>query len=167
VAGRIPVVGGTAGRAEPGPLAEQGNAAAQFNLAIIYAKGRGVPQHYATAVSWLRKSADQGDADAQNNLGFMYEMGRGVPQDFAAALSWFRKAADKGHTEAQRNLGIMYFAGRGIPQDSHCAHVAQLGCGQRERCSCGRPGYCVSEDDTSASRGSAEAGPRVEAEMTR
>jgi TPR repeat protein len=73
------------------PLAEQGNAVAQFNLAIIYARGRGVPQDYATAVSWLRKSADQGDADAQNNLGFMYEMGRGVPQDFAAALSWFAR----------------------------------------------------------------------------
>ena len=46
------------------PLAEQGNARAQFNLGLMYANGRGVPQDYAQAVKWYRLAADQGIADA-------------------------------------------------------------------------------------------------------
>ncbi len=34
------------------PLAEQGNAKAQFFLGIMYDKGKGVPQDYAEAVGW-------------------------------------------------------------------------------------------------------------------
>ncbi len=51
------------------PLAEQGNAGAQFNLGVMYYKGRGVPQDYAEAVKWYRKAAEQGNAGAQFNLG--------------------------------------------------------------------------------------------------
>ena len=50
------------------PLADQGNAGAQFNLGVMYAKDQGVPQNYAEAVRWYRLAADQGDANAQNNL---------------------------------------------------------------------------------------------------
>ena len=32
------------------PLAEQGNAPAQFNLGLIYAKGQGVTRNYKTAL---------------------------------------------------------------------------------------------------------------------
>ena len=46
--------------------ADQGNATAQFNLALMYANGQGVPQNYAEAVKWYRLAADQGDAEAQN-----------------------------------------------------------------------------------------------------
>jgi TPR repeat protein len=31
------------------PLAQQGNAAAQYNLGVMYSNGRGVPQDYAQA----------------------------------------------------------------------------------------------------------------------
>src|SRR5689334_15696238 len=55
------------------PLADQGNARAQFNIALMYARGLGTPQDYAEAVKWYRKAADQGDADAQYYLGFSYE----------------------------------------------------------------------------------------------
>jgi TPR repeat protein len=50
------------------PLAEQGNAVAQYNLGVMYRKGKGVPQNHKTAVKWYRLSAEQGDADAQSNL---------------------------------------------------------------------------------------------------
>ena len=46
-------------------LAEQGIAAAQFNLGVMYDNGEGVPENDAEAVKWYRKAADQGDADAQ------------------------------------------------------------------------------------------------------
>ncbi len=48
------------------PLAEQGNAKAQFNLGVMYDRGLGVPQDYAEAVKWYRKAAEQGHAGAQS-----------------------------------------------------------------------------------------------------
>ena len=104
------------------PLADQGNAGAQYNLGNMYDKGQGVPQDYAAAVSWYRKAADQGFAAAQYNLGNMYRLGQGVPQDYAAAVSWTRKAADQGDADAQGNLGVMYQYGQGVPQDYVQAH---------------------------------------------
>jgi TPR repeat protein len=105
------------------PLADQGDAEAQFNLGTMYDYGRGVPQDYAEAVTWYRKAADQGDADAQNNLGKMYFNGHGVPQDYNAALKWYRKSADQGRGSGQNNLGKMYFTGHGVPQDYVQAHM--------------------------------------------
>src|SRR5579862_7032168 len=63
------------------PLADQGNADAQYALGVIYYFGQGVPHDCAAAASWFRKAADQGNATAQFNLGLMYGNGRGVPQD--------------------------------------------------------------------------------------
>ena len=54
------------------PLAEQGDASAQFNLGLMYYDGEGVPQNYKTAVKWYSLAAEQGYADAQFNLGLMY-----------------------------------------------------------------------------------------------
>ena len=50
------------------PLAEQGNAGAQYNLGVMYDKGTGVEQDYRTAVKWYRLAAEQRNADAQSNL---------------------------------------------------------------------------------------------------
>ena len=71
------------------PLAEQGNAEAQYNLGVMYAEGKGVPQDDRAAVQWWRKAAAQGDAEAQYNLGLSYRTGRGVPQDVILAFMWF------------------------------------------------------------------------------
>jgi TPR repeat protein len=65
------------------PIAEQGDASAQYNLGVMYANGYGVPQDYAEAVRWYRLAAGQGNAKAQYNLGLMYYNGEGVPQDYA------------------------------------------------------------------------------------
>ena len=51
------------------PPAEQGEAAAQFALGLMYDNGRGVPEDDRQAVLWYRKAAEQGDARAQFNLG--------------------------------------------------------------------------------------------------
>jgi uncharacterized protein len=99
------------------PAANKGDAKAQNNLGLTYAKGQGVPQDYNQAVSWYRKAAETGYAEAQNNLGLTYAKGQGVPQDYNQAVSWFRKAADQGYAEAQINLGAMYANGRGVSQD--------------------------------------------------
>lgn len=46
------------------PLAEQGDARAQFSIGAMYTLGQGVPQDYAAAVSWYRKAAEQGEPSA-------------------------------------------------------------------------------------------------------
>ena len=38
------------------PLAEQGDAKAQYNLGVMYDNGKGVTQDYKEAVKWYRKS---------------------------------------------------------------------------------------------------------------
>jgi uncharacterized protein len=105
------------------PLAEHGNAIAQYNLGVMYYKGEGVPQSYPEAVFWYRHAAWQGDASAQLELGFMCYIGQGTLQNYAEALTWFRKAADQGSARAQFNLGAMYANGQGVPQDYILAHM--------------------------------------------
>ena len=84
--------------------AEQGDAAAQFNLGVIYYMGRGVQQDYSQAFSWYRKAAEQGHAMAQTNIGAMYENGQGVAQDFAEAARLYGLAAAQGNAAARTSL---------------------------------------------------------------
>ena len=104
-------------------LAEQGDAAAQFHLGVLYAQGRGVPEDDQEALKWYRKAAEQGYAPAHYNLGWMYHQGQGVPQDYPAARKWYRKAAERGFAQAQFALGLMYDSGRSVPQDFIRAHM--------------------------------------------
>ena len=97
--------------------AEQGNAAAQSDLGMMYDEGQGVRQDYAEAVKWYRRAAEQGVVDAQTNLGLMYDEGRGVRQDYAEAVKWYSKAAEQGDAEAQIAIGDAYDEGRGVRQD--------------------------------------------------
>ena len=105
------------------PLAEQGDATAQFYLGFMYDNGEGVPQDYSEAVKWYRKSAEQGDSDAQYSLAAIYVEGRGVLENYAEALRWFRRAAENNHGLALNSLGIMYESGWGVPQDYVQAHM--------------------------------------------
>ena len=105
------------------PLAEQGDAEAQFNLGFFYDSGNGVLQDYAEAVKWYRLAAEQGYAKAQLNLGRMYGNGNGALQDYAEAFKWYRLAAEQGQANAQNNLGRMYGNGNGALQDYVLAHM--------------------------------------------
>ncbi len=105
------------------PLAEQGVAAAQHNLGVMFHEGRGVPQDDAEAARWYRLAAAQGEVGAQFDLGVMYANGQGVPQDDAEAMRWYRKAAVRGYAKAQYNLGVMYANGQGVPRDDVRAHM--------------------------------------------
>ena len=99
------------------PLAEQGDALAQFNLGVLYRKGRGAPQDDVQARQWFEKAAAQGQAKAQFNLGTLYFNGEGVAKDYQQAFRWFRLAADQGEALAQTKIAIMYDEGQGVPQD--------------------------------------------------
>ena len=96
--------------------AEQGDADAQYNLALMYENGEGVKKDYKEAVRWYTKAAEQGYASAQYMLGYMYCNGLGV-KDYSEALKWYRKAAEQGDADAQGNLGWMYANGLGVSRD--------------------------------------------------
>jgi TPR repeat protein len=101
------------------PLAEQGDAEAQYELGLIYLNGDDVPQDYAEALRWFVLAAQQGHAWSQWNLGLMYANGRGVPQDYAEAVRWYRLSAEQGDAWSQVYLGDMYANG----QDYVHAHM--------------------------------------------
>ena len=89
------------------PLAEQGDASAQFGLGLVYDGGLEVAQDYVEAAAWYRKAAEQGNASAQHNLGAMYANGQGVVQDYVLAHMWFNLGASgvlgKDGTTAREN----------------------------------------------------------------
>jgi len=76
------------------PLAEKGDARAQYNLGLLYASGLGVTHDYQAALKWHRLAAGQGHAGAQNELAQMYAKGEGVPQDNVRAYVWYTVAAE-------------------------------------------------------------------------
>lgn len=99
------------------PLAEKGEAWAQYFLGFSYRNGEGVPKNDAEAVKWYRLAAAQGHAKAQYNLGAMYDFGQGVAQNKTEAAKWYRLAAAQRNAEAQNSLGALYSNGHGVVQD--------------------------------------------------
>lgn len=97
--------------------AEQGIAKAQYNLGVIYERGRGVQQSQKVAFEWYEKAAEQSFANAQYNLGVMYTNGRGTKQSLNRAFELYEKAASQGHEMAQFNLGVAFHNGRGVKQN--------------------------------------------------
>jgi TPR repeat protein len=99
--------------------AKQGGRIAEFNLALLYAKGEdGLPKDPAEAVSWLRKSANQGYRKAEFDLALFYNGKDGFPKDPAKVVSWLRKSADQGYRRAECALAFLYdFGEDGLPKD--------------------------------------------------
>jgi len=99
------------------PLAEQGDARAQFDVGFMHAYGWGVQRNPAEAIAWYRKAADQGLPVAQHFLGIAYVNGDGVRPDDAQAARWFARAAAQGFAQAQYMRGLMTLEGRGFAKD--------------------------------------------------
>ncbi len=118
--------------AECQPLAEAGDAMAQFCVGRLYANGFGVPMDDALALKWYGLAAQQGHSEAQFNLGVMHANGWGVPMNDAEAARWYRKSAEQGFIQAQSALGHICYNGRGEEQNIAAAYMwyaiaAQLG----------------------------------------
>ena len=77
------------------PLAEAGNAPAQYLLGSLYVEGNGVEHDDATAFMWFQRAANQGDAAAQYNVGASYAWTGGPGFAHSAAA----KAGVKNMTE--------------------------------------------------------------------
>ena len=77
-----------------GPLAQQGDAEAQYLLGRAYAHGQGITADSDIALKWLQMAALQRHYAAANTLGKIYASGLGVKQDTDLAVKWFELAAD-------------------------------------------------------------------------
>lgn len=95
------------------PLAQQGNADAQFNLGQAYRLGRGVVPNLAKAQGLFEQAARQGHLDAETNLGLLlFNNGNRV-----SAMRWLQSAALKGEPRALLVYGTALFNGEGVERD--------------------------------------------------
>lgn len=106
--------------------AEQGNAVAQYNLAVRYHMGSGMAPDDEAAMLWFRRAALQDLPQAQAQYGLLLSNGVGVQEgDLEVqkeAQKWLMKAAKADMGVAQMALGLMYSQGcGGVPQLSGTA----------------------------------------------
>ncbi|HRD75760.1 MAG TPA: tetratricopeptide repeat protein, partial [Hyphomicrobiaceae bacterium] len=87
--------------------AANGDASAQFDVALRFADGTGVPQDHVQAAEWLQRAASQGFAAAQYRLATAFERGLGVAADPARARAWYLRAAQSGNVKAMHNLAVL------------------------------------------------------------
>jgi TPR repeat protein len=105
---------------EWGAAAEQGDARAQYHLAILYEQGLGTEKNIPEAFKWARLAAENGEANAQFALSVLYARGDEVAKDLDEAAKWFHRgvaSARSGDSTAQYLLSKMYEAGRGVEKD--------------------------------------------------
>jgi localization factor PodJL len=112
-----PAIGGPVLRA----AAIAGDMSAQYEVAVRFGEGRGIPRDERQAASWLELAAKQGLAPAQFRLGGYYEKGIGVKKDLAAARDLYLAAAAKGNGKAMHNLAVLYADGINSRPDYHSA----------------------------------------------
>jgi hypothetical protein len=95
------------------PLAEAGDADAQFNLGQAYRLGRGVQLDLAAAKIWFERAARSGHLDAETTLGLLtFQNG-----DRPGGLKWLKQAADQGEPRALLVYGTALYNGDGVTQD--------------------------------------------------
>jgi hypothetical protein len=95
------------------PLAEKGDADAEFNLGQAYRLGRGVPTNLAAAKTWFERAANQGHVDAETTLGLLlFQNG-----DQSEGLNWLKKAAQQGEPRALLVYGTALVNGDSVTQD--------------------------------------------------
>ena len=114
--------------------AEDGNAEAQYRLALFHAEGKEVSLDWEIAAAWFEKSAAQGYAPAQHALAECYAKGLGVRQSWEEAVSWYEKSAQQGNEASQIELDRCYAERKGTTPsrdcDSHESDTAVAYCEQ-------------------------------------
>lgn len=103
------------------PLAENGDAAAQYRVGYVYYYGVVTDKDMTNAVKWISDASYQDYPLAQNLLGVMFETGDGVEQNFEESTKFYFQAARAGLPIAQFNLGRAYELGQGIIKNDKLA----------------------------------------------
>ncbi len=103
------------------PLAQKGDAAAQYNMALMYQQGQGTGKDNTKAFEWFLRSAKQGDQLSMAQVGESYLLGQGVKKNGQEAAKWLQAAAEKGVASAAYSLGMMYYEGQDVAKDEQAA----------------------------------------------
>lgn len=104
-----------------GKAANEKYPAAQYQLALMYEYGEGVPRNYKTAAQWYGKAADSNDPWAQFRLGQFHMDGSGVEQSYGKALSLFTSSAAQHNWKAEDKLSELYTTGVAVPKSPDLA----------------------------------------------
>ena len=133
------------------PLAEEGNAAAQYGLGIMYENGHGVEQDHAEAVKWFPRAADQGYAVSCTKMG-----------GACSRMRWRRRS---GFVPPLNRASLPRKSGPHVPKRSRNAaglclrtHVVQLSCRAAFSTSRNKQRFHSRTHDPGTDRGGAEAG---------
>ncbi|NJN04470.1 MAG: DUF2610 domain-containing protein [Leptolyngbyaceae cyanobacterium RM1_1_2] len=93
--------------------AEEGDAEAQYLLAIAHLRGEGVAEDTERTAYWLRRSAVRGFSRAQFAYGQQLYYGWGDEEpDEIAGFDWWQVAAENGNASAMLEIGSAYLYGK-------------------------------------------------------
>jgi localization factor PodJL len=88
--------------------ARAGSAPAQYRLATLFERGRGVPKDTATAFIWYERAAAQGNVKAMHNAAVIAAGTEAGKPNYDMAFKWFLAASRNGLKDSQFNLAVMY-----------------------------------------------------------
>jgi clan AA aspartic protease (TIGR02281 family) len=97
------------------PVAEKGEAAAQYQLGLLYAEDKDLPE----AAHYYKLAAEQDHHEAQARLALLNCNGTGVPKNAGECIRLFKLAAEAGVTLAEVNLASRYLTGDGVSTNHH------------------------------------------------
>ncbi len=97
--------------------AEQKDPIGQFDLGLIYEKGKGRAVDFVKAKELYQQAADSGHRQAMVQLAGLYFNGSLGERDEQEALAWYRKAAELGDRDALYQLGLLAETGVAIKLD--------------------------------------------------
>ena len=109
--------------------AENGNAYAQYKLAVLFDEGLEVPhdteiaqKYYVAALTgFIQQDETEPDAQLEYRIGNLFLNGKGTQPDFSSALFWFSKSAENGNAYAQYKLAVLFDEGLEVPYDTELA----------------------------------------------
>ena len=97
------------------PVAEKGEAAAQYQLGLLYAEDKDLPE----AAHYYKLAAEQDHHEAQARLALLNCNGTGVPKNADECVRLLKLAAEAGVTLAEVNLASRYLTGDGVATNHH------------------------------------------------
>lgn len=108
-------------------MAEKGQAAAQYKLAMMYETGNGVEQNLDLARAWYGRAAQQQHKPASHRLTYLDIRQFGVKPAHQSWLNELQRDADSKDGEAMFLLGQMQADGIGLPRNLELAarHLRQ------------------------------------------
>ena len=86
------------------PLAQKGDAAAQYNMGVMYANGHGVQRDPVAAFGWYRRAALQGYERGRMLVGSKYLDGAGTGKDVNRALRIFLSLGKELESESAQYI---------------------------------------------------------------